>query len=301
MQTIQLQLLTQCNSKCIFCNKHKWKFHEVMSIETIEAAFVKYNSANFIFSGGEPLMYPHLKELNELIEKYGIVYKVFTNLTLKAQDEIAVFLDNASQISTSFDAENEEQYQELRNCSTKDAFANLVNNVARYSRKTRACMVVTNKNFRSLPIIFSMILSLGALPRFYNVHTYDELALSTYDKQWLLNRLPIHRIKKQVMAVSNVLQFIQSLNSEHVEQHECQVKNNHRVIDELGREYTCCYAFDDNGTEMDTRFSVGHVSSWEVNALDVSEMYEYCSKCTRYQHANDMYRKQETVSPEMFL
>ena len=146
MMTIQLQLLTRCNSKCVFCNKHKWNFHETMSIETVEAAFKKYPEANFIFSGGEPLMYPHLKELNLLIEKYGIRYKVFTNLTLEAQNEIAIFLDNATQISTSFDAKNAEQYQAIRNCSTKSAFNNLVNNTAKYAAKTRACMVVTRLN-----------------------------------------------------------------------------------------------------------------------------------------------------------
>jgi MoaA/NifB/PqqE/SkfB family radical SAM enzyme len=301
MQTIQLQLLTQCNSKCVFCNKHKWKFHETMSLETIEAAFKKYPEANFIFSGGEPLMYPHLKELNDLIEKYGIVYKVFTNLTLEAQNEIEVFLNRATEISTSFDAPTEELYQSIRNCYTPGAFNNLVNNIVKYKAKTKACMVVTEQNYKLMADVFATVMFLGAEVRFYNVHTYDSMALSRYAKCWLEKKFQPRRFSKLVYDKSNLAQFVADIWKDIEPQTSCFVKNNHRVVDELGREYTCCYAFNDNGTEMDTSFAVGNVMFPEIEELPAFEMYDYCEKCTRYKQSNELYKRNQPISAKRFL
>ena len=93
MKSIQIQLTTDCNERCFMCRKYTWDRKEILITSLIEK-INKYKDCTFTFSGGDPLSYSHLKELNDILSRNNIVYQIFTNMNYELTEDRKIFLDN---------------------------------------------------------------------------------------------------------------------------------------------------------------------------------------------------------------
>ena len=87
MKSIQVQLTTDCNERCFMCRKYTWNRKEILLTNLIEK-INKYKDCTFTFSGGDPLSYSHLKELNDILSRNNIVYQIFTNMNYELTEDM---------------------------------------------------------------------------------------------------------------------------------------------------------------------------------------------------------------------
>lgn len=89
-----LELTDQCNFNCIWCYAKSGLSGQHMSKENVKRIIEILANSKIIqitFSGGEPLLYPHLKESIKIAKDYGMVVHVNTNgyfLTKKLAKEL---------------------------------------------------------------------------------------------------------------------------------------------------------------------------------------------------------------------
>ncbi|MBU1323509.1 radical SAM protein [Patescibacteria group bacterium] len=82
-----IQINTTCNQKCVFCNRPpEIASKQVFKLENIKKRIKEISTnpevARIIFTGGEPLLYPHLPEVIAWAKKYGFITEIQTNGTL---------------------------------------------------------------------------------------------------------------------------------------------------------------------------------------------------------------------------
>ena len=281
VRSVQFQLTTTCNERCIFCRKYTWPTKEA-DIKMIEEKIEKYPNATLEFSGGEPTMYSHLAELNDLL--VGKAYKVFTNGAIDEQDEeVSRFLDNAEEVVISFDALSRNTYNSIRHPIDTFAFYTVCRTVARYAETGKISMVVTSENIGMVPFIAKYADEQGIKSRFYPVHTNtDGLLVSKEQLGVCYERLL--DIKLDYPEKTNVFDIFQEgYFTEKKPFIPCFARNYSRVIDEDGREYFCCYAINDNGVDIDGKNCIDA----EQEEFDANVEYEYCDHCSRYRAFNE--------------
>ena len=282
IRSVQFQLTTTCNERCIFCRKYTWPKKQI-PIEVVAEKLKQYPNAALQFSGGEPTMYDHLVELMELIE--GRPYKVYTNGVIDDSgcgiEAKRKFLDGAKEIAISFDAMSRGTYNEVRRPLDEYAFYAVCRTVAQYSHKAKLSMVVTKLNVNMIPFIISYAEKYGAKTRFYPLHTNtDGLMVEEHQLEILKERLANMEYDHSLTNVDQI--FTPDYFVEKREFIPCYARNVSRLIDEDGREYPCCYAINDNGKDIDGKFAIEHPECM----LDQFEAYEYCDHCTRYRRFN---------------
>ena len=103
------EITERCNLKCPYCRREGYSrdFSLEESLFTVDSIAEKYKPI-LVFSGGEPLLYPHLFEVAEYARKKGLNTALATNSTLIDRNlaekikqigfhRVAVSLDGASQ------------------------------------------------------------------------------------------------------------------------------------------------------------------------------------------------------------
>lgn len=285
---IQVQLTTQCNERCIFCRKYTWK-HRSMSPAILLKVLKKYDPdiVAYQFSGGDPLMYEHLDLLKEFM--CGKNYKVYTNMAFDLNSTQREFLNNASSISVSFDGFSTYIYNKIRNPLDKEAHSKVLRNVLEYKDKVVLCTVLTEDVLPDVNQILNFGFENHIKTRFYPLHTNME---HEADKESL--KKVLENVDKTRLYDTNILNI---LDDQKVCSFPCYIRNNHRVIDELGREYSCCYAINDNGSDIDGMYAIDNVNE-DFALLDINKVYPYCSRCTRYSRNNEIIKQ---VSKIKFL
>lgn len=278
--SLQIQLTTECNERCIFCRKYTWKSKHIL-FDTIVEKVEKYKNANLQFSGGEPTMYNELEKLNRLLIEQNKKYKVFTNGLLPGTPAADVFVEYADQLSISLDAMSNVVYNEVRRPLEKEFALDRVKYLARkFYYKSRVCMVVTSQNIEQVLPILHFAMENGIKSRFYPIHTNTEgmipskLQLEVLSEN--LGKVNLHGVDTNVTGI--VQEGFYDTNTKFI---PCFVREYSRLVDEDGREYFCCYAINDNGLDIDGKNEIDKAN------INVYTPYDYCDHCTRYRHANE--------------
>lgn len=316
IKSVQMQLTTECNQRCVFCRKYTWE-KKVMPLDVLEEKIKKYKHATFQFSGGEPLMYDYLWNLNTLLKRYSIPYKVYTNLSMYISDDIigleqSRFLLNAEELSISLDSLQKDTYDIVRapvSTNVLYAFDNVFRNIywlVNEGKKEvlKLCMVINKMTIGQVPEMVEFCNLHEIRGRFYPLHTNMETAILEDDLRWLEREL----YKIGWLGIQNADEWTNvedlfkpgyfSIQRDFI---DCKVRNRHRVIDESGREYTCCYAINDNGCDVDGSYAISdilldQIASGEKLREDTEE--DYCHNCSRYRKANE---DQEYLEEVRFL
>lgn len=316
IKSVQMQLTTECNQRCVFCRKYTWE-PKTMPLDILEEKIKKYKHATFQFSGGEPTMYSFLWKLNILLKRYSIPYKVYTNLSMYIpEDTIGIeqvrFLLNAEEISISLDALDKKVYDSVRRPVLSGmvyAFDNVFRNIhwlVEEGKKEalKLCMVINKMTIGQVPKMVEFCNLHEIRGRFYPLHTNMETAISEDDLRWLEKEL----YNTGWLGIqdsdewTNVKDLFEpgyfSIRRDFI---DCKVRNRHRVIDEEGREYVCCYAINDNGEDIDgfnalNKYILDQITAGEKLREDTEE--DCCHNCSRYRRANE---DQEYLEEVRFL
>lgn len=281
VKSVQFQLTTECNERCIFCRKYTWPKKQA-DIKMIEEKIRKYHNASLQFSGGEPTMYEHIAELNELL--VDKVYKVYTNGAIdEHNEEVDKFLRNADEVVVSFDALSKANYNKIRRPLDEFAFYSVCRTISKFSNKCKLSMVVTSENIDFVPLIVKFADEQEVKSRFYPVHTNTE-GLVVTDEQLKICKERVESLKLDYPESTNVFDiFNEGYFDTKREFIPCFARNYSRLIDEDGREYFCCYAINDNGFDIDGKNEI----DTKISEHDVSIEYDYCDHCTRYRAFNE--------------
>lgn len=291
MKSVQIQLTTECNQRCEFCRKYTWDFKEI-PLDILRNKINKYKSSitTFQFSGGEPLLYTFLKDLNVILRKYSIPYRVYTSLSIPLDEVQKNFLDNAEEIFVSMDAVSKKVYNNIRfPVNREDAFCHVMRNINKIKyvdkKKLTLCTVVNKLNVKEIPYMVQMAEEGRIQHRFYPLHTNMNERISAFDLEWL--ECELCRCGLMESEFTNIGEMFEPGYFDVVRTFvKCRVRNNHRVIDEMGREYPCCYAINDNGNDWNVRYQIKGVLDKKDCILPEYKEYDFCHKCLRYERAN---------------
>ncbi len=89
-----VQINTTCNQKCVFCNRPpETNEKQIFKLEDVKKRIEKISKnpkvKKVVFTGGEPLLYPHLSEVIRWAKKYSFVTEIQTNGTLLSVDKLS--------------------------------------------------------------------------------------------------------------------------------------------------------------------------------------------------------------------
>lgn len=295
IKSVQIQLTTDCNECCVFCRKYTWDKREI-PLNVLRGKINKYKSSmtTFQFSGGEPLLYTFLKDLNNILIRYSIPYKVHTSLSLPLDDERKKFFDTAEEISVGIDAVSKNLYNRIRLPVDRiDAFCHVIRNINKIKytnkKKLKLCTVVNKLNVKEIPYMVQMAEEGRIQHRFYPLHTNMEESITAFDLEWL--EWEVTRLGLMESEFTNIAEIFEPGYFDTMRTFtKCRVRNNHRVIDEQGREYTCVYAVNECGKDWNGRYGLyGEFLEMPDKGavLDEYGPYDFCRKCSRYRKANE--------------
>lgn len=291
MKSIQIQLTTNCNERCFMCRKYTWDRKEILLTNLIEK-INKYKDCTFTFSGGDPLSYSHLKELNDILSKNNIVYQIFTNMNYELAEDMKIFLDNAKYIQVSLDGSNYETYNSVRRCK-ENGFNVVKENILKYKDKIKANCTVSNRNYFDVKNIYEFCKDMNIIIRFFPVHTDKNALLMPFMIEHIKNQFIMHNKDIPIEVLIMINNFDTNKN---IKFDKCIVKKEHRVIDEYGREFPCCRAINDNGEDWNGKYSIDKLD----NIDDENVLYEFCSNCDRYVKFNRDWNEYKDKK-ELFL
>lgn len=291
--SIQVQLTRKCNQHCYMCRKYTWPQKEI-DIFMLKKIFEKHPKATYTFSGGEPLEYTKLDELNNLLYEYNISYQVLTNLNYKLSSEQFAFLMNADCIQVSFDGADEKTYNNVRN-PIENGFKVVTNNIDRLLENDKVIklnVTISKRNYMNVYDIINFVYreyyGMGEIYlRFFPVHTHDDIKLNHEMEQKINEQLELALKDFGPTFMKNVIFVANMHRQEYIG--KCFVKQHHLVIDEDGIEYPCCRAINDNGFDVEQKYSISHLENIE----DENVLYDFCKECDRYRKFNENWKKIE--------
>ncbi|MCI0606195.1 radical SAM protein [bacterium] len=140
-----------CNQKCIMCvpdGNHK---RDLLSFEGFLSFFeqIRPYAEHITLIGGEPLMYPWIQEVLELLADHPIAVTINTNATMLNERIIPRLLAlHELNLKCSIDAADPATYYRIRGT---DVFGKVTENLARFAGLTR-----TMENIRLIPVYVVM-------------------------------------------------------------------------------------------------------------------------------------------------
>ena len=293
MKSVQIQLTTNCNERCFMCRKYTWDRKEILLTNLIEK-INKYKDCTFTFSGGDPLSYSHLKELNDILSKNNIVYQIFTNMNYELTEDMKIFLDNAKYIQVSLDGSNYETYNSVRRCK-ENGFNVVKENILKYKDKIKANCTVSNRNYFDVKNIYEFCKDMNIIIRFFPVHTDKNALLMPFMIDYIIDSF-VEKNEPIPEEVNKLIEIYNNKNKKFPNPNRCYVKSVHRIIDESGKEYPCCRAINDNGRDWKGKFSLEN-----LNDLDnPNVLYDFCKDCDRYVKFNRDWNEYKDKK-ELFL
>ena len=161
-----IELTDQCNFNCIWCYANsgpKGQHMNKKKVEKIIKAFADSGIIQITFSGGEPLLYPYIKEAIKIAKDYGMIIHMNTNgylLTKKLAKEL--YKLGLTQVQINIDSLNPEIHDRIR--GRKGSFNRAVQALKNAKDAGLICVsqtVLTKQNENEIIDIFKFARSIG--------------------------------------------------------------------------------------------------------------------------------------------
>lgn len=146
----------RCNSKCSYCNV--WKdeiFKNIKELSLEDAKLLLKQSYNLgtryvDFTGGEPTLYPYLKEVIDYAKKLGMKTEVTSNcISSSSKQKMLEVASIADKFNTSLDTLNDEAYHKIRGVDCCQNVKATVRDISTI-RSPKIMTVVTKDNINQL-------------------------------------------------------------------------------------------------------------------------------------------------------
>ena len=150
-------LNTNCNQKCIYCSREPTKhLNQTSELGVVKKKISKLSiSSGFkkvIFTGGEPLLYPHLTTVIRFAKNLGLRTEIQTNGTLLGKYIIELKKSGLDQIYFAFPSHKEDTSNNLR--GTNVGFEDTVKNLILANKmdfSLHIIHVINSLNYKELP------------------------------------------------------------------------------------------------------------------------------------------------------
>jgi len=132
-----IHLYMPCNQKCIMCMPDGSHSKDILPYEKFVQFFeqIKPYAEHLTLIGGEPLMYPHINEVLNLISQYPIDVTINTNATILNERMCNKLLSlHSLNLKCSIDAATPEMYFKIRG---QNQFEHVKRNLERFSMTAR--------------------------------------------------------------------------------------------------------------------------------------------------------------------
>ncbi|RLJ07469.1 MAG: hypothetical protein DRP16_03435 [Candidatus Aenigmatarchaeota archaeon] len=165
---ITLEFTELCNHKCIYCyenagSKHGYKQIEIEKMKELIDYFGEHGIKQLTCSGGEPLLYPYIKEAIKQARENGMIVHMITNgyfLNKKRAKEL--FDVGLTQVQINIDSVRPEKHDMIR--GKKGSFKHAVEALKNAKEVGMTCVtqtVVTSLNENEIIDIFKFARKLG--------------------------------------------------------------------------------------------------------------------------------------------
>jgi radical SAM protein with 4Fe4S-binding SPASM domain len=164
---IEVRLDWRCNAKCKFCGVWKYSRDGMLAPERWREVFTDLAARGLryvLFTGGEPMLYPHFFDLIEHVDALGVDVAVITNGSLLTEKRVQRLarLAHFREVTVSLDSPDAQVHDEVR--KMRGLFARATNGMARLRRlapqvgltvNTVVCAdtVATVRDMLSLPVL----------------------------------------------------------------------------------------------------------------------------------------------------
>lgn len=146
----------RCNSKCSYCNVWRDELFKNKKELSLEDAKLMLKQCYDIgiryvdFTGGEPTLYPYLKEIIEYAKELGIKTEVTSNcISSKSKQKMLEIASSADKFNTSLDTLNNKAYHKIRGVDCCENVKNTVKDISTI-RSPKIMTVVTKDNINEL-------------------------------------------------------------------------------------------------------------------------------------------------------
>lgn len=172
--SLAIELTTECNQRCAYCYNEPGRRdppNVPLMLARVERILAEVDVRDVVLTGGEPLMYPGLFDVIELLRRRGLVPRLISNATL-ATDELALLLAQAGvrAVQATLNGPTPELHELSNGAGTFERVLSGIAALRRHGLEVTGCIVVSRRNARQISGILDVFRELGvrrvALSRF---------------------------------------------------------------------------------------------------------------------------------------
>jgi radical SAM protein with 4Fe4S-binding SPASM domain len=315
---VEIRLDWRCNAKCKFCGVWKYSRDGMLTTERWKAVLDQLAEAGLeytLFTGGEPLMYPHFDEVVGYVDALGIEASVITNGFLLTERKVRFLggLHHLREVVVSIDSPNAEVHDSVRKLT--GLFNRAMDGMARVRSlaphvKLSMNTVVTAETFWTLRDLFTLPVlpdKIHLIPVGINLDWLDTLR-EVHENDWSMwaeearhqpltadntaevrgELARLHRLADERGILLESQRFV----PDRPYQGSCAVPLAHFVIQPDGDVYPCCHV-------QDKANRIGELGKQTVGEMLGGEPYRAvlgrlrpvslasCLRCARYRDFNE--------------
>lgn len=290
--SVQLNVTNTCACKCVMCYKYEWQLGGVdkNKIMRLISDFEKNQVESIVFSGGDPLVYPHLAEVIESVKTMKMGLLTAGNVKFKHWDQI---VDKLTWLRFSVDAFDTEKWMEVRG-STAKSFGLLKENLDIVSQ-----LIPEEEKKKKVRFNFCIL---------KDTNEEQEEKVKDWANSYGFNFMAHDiRIFEQYMRKKQHHEFLNQ---------KCIVPYIHCIIEADGEVYPCCDVMNENAKyeDVNKHYSLGNLNDFDYDfyalwsskkAIEQKNFFyntrvKECETCpVRYYPANVEY--EEKKDEVMFL
>lgn len=248
----QINLLNKCTSKCAYCRKYTWP-DDTLDFEVLKKTigYMKYELGlrTICFSGGDPILYPHIVELLEYCDKLNIKTSLITTLLTKDMKVLTAIANYAYRIHTSVDAIDNDTYSKARGVAKAYPLLQdnilFVNSLRINKLPIRISTTISKLNVDQLYNIYHLAKYTKSTLNYYFVHIFKDFDFDKHKCREQLSKVVEHDIEHITNAYS-ILNGDWAQSKCDINSKYCDIPYIHCAINANGDLYPCCNLLGDN-------------------------------------------------------
>ncbi|MCW3129987.1 MAG: radical SAM protein [Methanophagales archaeon] len=270
---VEFEITNQCNTRCIMCDRWKWRREKELSHEDIKkilSSLYNFGVKSIIFSGGEPTLRDDFIDILNYAKELNLHIGILSNGSNITEEVAKTICKCADWVRISLDGSTKEIYEEVRLGGNFEEVLNSLELLNKFktvgSCKIGICYTIVNKNTNDFE----------GMVKFCQDREYIDFASFKFAhgvNKFLCDREQIQRVRKIIdekklyqerrMNLDYLKWFIDYLGSENISsgkpltsfynknafRFRCFTPYLFSLIDASGGVYPCCHLYYDNNDD----------------------------------------------------
>lgn len=327
--SVQMNILNKCTSYCKSCRKYTWpddKLNLNDICNTLTVLKEKFGLQTVVFSGGDPILYPHFDKVIEFCVSNDISFSLITTLITNNKYLINMIAKYAHRIHCSIDSTKASIYKFIRGVDGLNTALNNIKSINKIRKEEnkipiRISSTISKMNYDETYSLYEFAKETDSLINFYFLHTWDDLKMD--EKEIAKFYTQVEHIcndeknnKKIISNSRSVLLQKYDYDSESYSKHckSCYIPVVSATINANGDIYPCCFLLQDNNSYgHQLKYAYGNVHGKSLGDIEkeFNKRLEIkypltdnlCQECgQRYsEELNDLEKIIDGVKEKIFL